>query len=99
MAECRNAADLQQGLDHKERGVADALVALAATALMTAWKLEPAPRSSTYLLKASVIPIGAVMHAYCSRKPSIASVMGRGSEKQGSDSCSQAGLEQCLTQL
>lgn len=68
MAECRSAADLQQGLDHKERGAADALVALAATAFVTAWKLESAPRSSTYLLKASSIPVGGLLHRYCSWK-------------------------------
>ena len=31
--------------------MADGLIALAATALITAWKLEPSPRSPTYLLK------------------------------------------------
>ena len=96
MAECRNAADLQQGLDHKERGAADALVALAATAFVTAWKLESAPRSSMYLLKASSIPVGGLLHRYCSRKQKRAPVVGHGLKKEGSDLHSQAGPDQCL---
>ena len=43
--------ELQKKLDQKERGVADGLIALASTALITAWKLESPPRSPTYLLK------------------------------------------------
>ena len=48
---CRQAVVLQKDLDQKERGIADGLIALAASALITAWKLESNPRSPTYLLK------------------------------------------------
>ena len=48
---CRQAVELQKKLDQKERGVADSLIALAASALIMAWKLESSPRSPTYLLK------------------------------------------------
>ena len=51
----RSAAELQKDLDQKERGVADALVALAVTALLTAWKMEAEPRPPTYLLKVSPV--------------------------------------------
>ncbi len=51
---CRQAAVLESGLDEKERGCADGLVALAAGALLAAWKLEATPRRPHRLLK--VVP-------------------------------------------
>ncbi len=42
---------LQEDLDQKERGIADALIAPAVAALVTAWKMEAAPKPPTYLLK------------------------------------------------
>lgn len=53
MCGSRQAAALEGGLDEKERGIADGLVALAAGALIAAWKLEPAPRLPNRLLKVS----------------------------------------------
>ena len=42
---------LQKDLDQKERGIADALIAPAVAALVTAWKMEALPKPPTYLLK------------------------------------------------
>ena len=50
MAVYRRAAALEAALDEKERGVADGLVALAAGALVAAWRLEPPPRQPQRLL-------------------------------------------------
>ena len=47
----RRAAELEAALDEKERGTADALVALAAGALVAAWRLEEAPRQPQRLLR------------------------------------------------
>ncbi len=59
----RSAAELQKDLDQKERGIADALVALAVIALLTAWKLEAEPKPPTYLLK-----VRSVAGSFCYRQ-------------------------------
>ncbi len=41
---------MESGLDEKDRGIADGLVALAAGALVAAWKLETTPRRPHRLL-------------------------------------------------
>ena len=45
------AAAAAEGLDAKERGVADECLAMAARALLAAWRLEGCPRSPRRLLQ------------------------------------------------
>ena len=56
------AAAAAEGLDAKERGAADECLAMAAGALLAAWRLEGCPRSQRHLLQV----LG--LHAGCTQQ-------------------------------